>query len=129
MNHQRICALITALNLKIETLPPRTQKILGYYDWQSQTIWVNPNLTQRETTAVLTHELIHHLRGHQGPQSASVEKSVDEEASRFLITKEAYACAERVYGSDPRVLAEVLDTTVWVVEAFQRWLRRVVALR
>lgn len=123
MSSQHIHQLIESLGASIHALSRYDQK-LGYYDWETHSIWIKPGLTQREETATLAHELVHHLRGHHGHQSESVEAKVDEEAARLLISADDYADAERSYGSNPYALADVLDQPVWLVEAYQRHLAK-----
>lgn len=123
MNSQHIHQLIESLGISVQTLPHYEQK-LGYYDWTTHSIWVQPGLTLREETATLAHELVHCLRGHHGHQEDTTEKKVDEEAASLLITRSEDADAERTYGEHPHTLADVLDQPAWVIEAYQRYLAR-----
>lgn len=96
----------------------------GAYDHNTRTIYLHAALTTRQKAATLAHEYVHYLRGDTGPQPPHVERRVDEEAAFMLISTEEYATAEHIVGPDPRALAIELDTTLWIVEAWQNRMKR-----
>ena len=42
----------------------------------------------------------------------------------FIPDAAGYARAERLVGPDPALIADELDLPAWVIEAWQRWMRR-----
>lgn len=89
--------------------------LMGLWDPDTRTIWLDERLTIPERRSTLEHELVHAERG-DGPcatgwHHAKQEDSVDREAARRLISLE-----DLVYGllrsQDERELAEVLVVDV-----------------
>lgn len=105
-------ALAIELGIDVHTIP--LDRISGCTD--GTTIWLDSRLTETERLCVLTHELVHLSRGHDGHQPPSVEESVRAEAARLLIpwdTLAAHAQSQAsVYdlahelGVTPRTLAD-----------------------
>ncbi|WP_341741341.1 hypothetical protein [Trueperella pyogenes] len=95
---------------------------LGAYHHPTATIWLDCSLAScpRQALGVLAHEYVHALRGHDGPQSASVERCVDRQAARLLISPAEYALAERLHEGNAVGIAEDLGVPVWVVEAYRQ---------
>lgn len=102
---------------------PLTDK-WGFYDDKRRVIFIKQGLLQKQRAAALMHEVVHYLRGDVGPQPPHVERMVDEQAARMLISEQEYAAAERMVGSEPGALAVELDVALNMVEAYQRFLRR-----
>ncbi|MFJ2618207.1 ImmA/IrrE family metallo-endopeptidase [Glutamicibacter sp. NPDC087344] len=73
-------------------------------------IYVDPDLAQDETLCALVHELIHLERGHKGCQPPTVERDVQLEAARRLISFEDL---QRVAGWSkcPEEMADELGVT------------------
>ncbi|MEW6894499.1 ImmA/IrrE family metallo-endopeptidase [Trueperella pyogenes] len=92
----------------------------GLYIHSRRLIVVDSRLPEALQRATLAHEYVHALRGHDGPQSASVERCVDRQAARLLISPAEYALAERLHEGNPVGIAEDLGVPVWVVEAYRQ---------
>lgn len=73
-------------------------------------IYVDPNLTQDETLCALAHEAIHLERKHKGCQPPAIERSVQLEVARRLISFEDL---QRVAGwaVGPAEMADELGVT------------------
>ena len=91
----------------------------GLYIHSRRLIVVESRLPETLQRATLAHEYVHALRGHVGPQSASVERLVDREAARLLISPAEYALAEYMHEGNTVGIAEELGVPVWVVEAYR----------
>lgn len=87
-------------------------------------IWVDPALTEREARSLLAHELGHAYYGDDGPQPDEAERRAWRYAANLLIDGAAYAEAERVHGPHLGALADALDVTREVVQAFQSMIER-----
>lgn len=74
-------ALVIELGIAVHTIP--LERLSGCTDGTS--IWLDSQLTETERLCVLTHELVHLSRGHNGHQPPSMEESVRAEAARLLI--------------------------------------------
>lgn len=94
------------------------------WDAASGTVWIDAGLGERAASAALAHELEHVRRGDSGPQRLGVERLIDEHVARRFVDPGQYARAEHVLGPDPALIADELDLPSWVVEAWQRWMRR-----
>lgn len=105
-------ATVIELGIDVHTIP--LERLSGCTD--GTTIWLDTHLTTTERLCVLTHELVHLSRGHDGHQPPSVEESVRAEAARLLIPWELLAAHAQsqasVYdlahelGVTPRTLAD-----------------------
>lgn len=93
--------------------------LLGVYIKSRNLILIRKNMPERHKLAVLAHEYIHYLRGHDGHQDEATERIVDEKAARMLISDREYASAENLVGPDPRAIAIELDLPLWLVEAWR----------
>lgn len=71
----------------------------------------------------LAHEYVHAQYGHDGPQSASVERLVDRRVSRLLIDEDEYRRAELLHHGRVGAIASELDVSVRLVKRFQEELR------
>lgn len=87
-------------------------------------VWIDTGLGERAAAAALAHELEHVRRGDSGPQRLGVERLIDEHVARRFVAPARYARAERLVGPDPALIADELDLPAWVIEAWQRWMRR-----
>lgn len=96
---------------------PGTQR--GRYEAQERRIVLRRTLTTAQRVSALAHEVVHARRGDDGPQTASVEAHVEEEAATLIITEHDYARAETMVGRDPWMLAAELDLTPGLVAAWQ----------
>ncbi|MBM9432376.1 ImmA/IrrE family metallo-endopeptidase [Flaviflexus equikiangi] len=97
----------------------------GSYWHAHQLIVIDARLSSRWQRCTLAHEAVHAWYGHEGPCAPETEAWVDERAAGLLVTEQAYARAEWLHGPDVHAIADELDVTPWVIEAFQRTLRRV----
>lgn len=70
------------LNIVYERLPG---DMCGAYEHATGTVFLDPVITFSQERVTLAHEIVHHLRGHAGPQSAEVELAVDHEVVRRLV--------------------------------------------
>lgn len=97
----------------------------GAYWHRERLIIVDARLSPRWQRFTLAHEAVHAWYGHDGPCTAETEVWVDEQAAGLLITSQAYERAEKIHGPNIHAIADELDVTDWIIEAFQRTLRRV----
>lgn len=89
-----------------------------------RSIWLRPDLTVREWRSLLAHELGHAYYGDDGPQRDATERRAWRYAAHLLINGAEYAEAERVHGPHLGALADALDVTREVVQAFQAVIER-----
>lgn len=89
------------------------------YAHAADTIWLRRDLTDAEARSLLAHELGHHFYGDNGPQPPPIEQRAWRWAARALISAGEYAAAEDSVGPDPGALAEHLEVTRELVEAYQ----------
>ena len=101
----------------VADLPGNTR---GRYEDETDRIYIQRGMSTAQRVATLAHEAAHLRLGHRGPQDRCVEDHVNEEAAGLIITERAYALAETLVGSNPRLLAAQLDVTPGLVEACQR---------
>ena len=64
------------------------------------------------------------IDAHPLAQGLVVERLIDEHVARRFVDPGRYARAESLVGPDPDLIADELDLPPWVVEAWQRWVRR-----
>lgn len=88
-----------------------------------RSIWLRPDLTGSEARSLLAHELGHAYYGDSGPQPPRIERRAWRYAALLLINGDDYAAAEREHGPHAGALADALDVTVEVVQAFQKIMR------
>lgn len=105
-------AMSNGVNVKTARLP---DDLMGLWDPQSRTIWLDDRLTAAERRCTLEHELVHAERG-DGPcatawHQAKQEASVDREAARRLIDLEDLVSGI-LRSQDERELAEHLHVDV-----------------
>lgn len=96
----------------------------GTWSERHRCIWLDPALTDREARSVLAHELGHAHYGDRGPQPPHIEARAWRWAADLLITRAEYALAEHIHGQDTAAIADALDVTLEVVDAYQTTLRR-----
>lgn len=114
--------LIERLGVDLEytnLLPPQR---LGAYLDDERKILVRSNLTHTLEEEVLHHEYVH-AKYRDRSCDRSLEHRAMREAALMIIDGEAYAAAERI-NPNPFSLARELDTTLHVVEAYQRAMTR-----
>lgn len=97
--------------------------VRGCYDHATSTIWVRDEMSEHVAVPTILHELHHHLRGDDGPQTAAVEARIDRLVARELITPAEYAAAECVTDGSPGSIASELGVPRWVIHAFRATLR------
>lgn len=98
-------------------LPPR---MWGATSWSMSVVYLQKGMSERQALPVVAHELHHWRAEHEGHQPEAVEERIRRAVAMELIDVGDYARAERIYGPAPSKLAAELDTTVPIVEAFQR---------
>ena len=94
----------------------------GAYRHRTRTIVLCPGMPGWMAVPTLLHGMVHAERGDDGPQPAAVEARIDALVACQLITVGEYATAERAVGPGVGALAMELETTTWVIEAYQRCL-------
>ncbi|MCF6376939.1 ImmA/IrrE family metallo-endopeptidase [Nocardioides KLBMP 9356] len=99
----------------------------GGYKASTDVITLSHRLTRRQAIATLAHELGHRAFGDRCSTPA-VERRAWEYAAAFLITPSEYARAEAEVGCHMAALAEHLDVTPKVIEAWRRWAHKRVPL-
>ena len=95
----------------------------GRYVHQARTISLRHGLLDRELRCTLAHELAHAVAGDEPTGIAwldeRMERIADERAARWLITADAYAAAEALYGPHPGALARELGVTIHLLQTWQ----------
>lgn len=95
----------------------------GRYVHQARTISLRAGLLDRELRCTLAHELAHALAGDEptgiGWADVRMERSADITAARWLISSDAYAAAEALYGPHPGALARELGVTLHILATWQ----------
>lgn len=99
--------------------------LAGAYYHDDGLIVIDSRLPTASQRATLAHEYVHALRGHDGCQSASVERCVDRQAARLLISPAEYALAERLHEGNAVGVADELHLPTWTVDAYRQWLSEV----
>lgn len=89
---------------------------LGSWCERTRTVTLHPGQSQAERRSSLSHEMIHAERGHAGPCTGTVERQVDAEAARRLISDDALVDA-LLWSQDEHELAEELWCDVATVRA------------
>lgn len=92
----------------------------GRFEASEARILIARGLTLSQEISTLAHEVVHARRGDDGHQTAAVERFVDEEAARLLITADAYRRAEQTAGPSPWGIARELDVSPSLVVSWQR---------
>lgn len=112
-----LCALAEDSGFNVEY----RRDLLAPALWEAETntIWINLNVSGSKEVVAFAHELGHAILGHDGPQDEWGEAYADEVASLLLVSENEYAEAERLYGPHPAAIAEALELPLWVVEARQ----------
>jgi Zn-dependent peptidase ImmA (M78 family) len=104
------------------SIPPPTK---GLYDPTRGAAAISRGLSQVTTRSVLTHELAHHVLGHDGNCTPRDEARQEERARRWaavrLVTLEDLAAALRLT-DDFFELAEILHVDPELLEVRIRWL-------
>lgn len=95
----------------------------GHYTHQTRTISLRRGLLNREHRCTLAHELAHAMAGDEPTgiawADARMERAADITAARWLITEDAYAAAEALYGPHPGALARELGVTHHTLQVWQ----------
>lgn len=99
--------------------------LAGAYYHDTGLIVIDSRLPETSQRATLAHEYVHALRGHDGPQSASMERCADRQAARLLISPAEYALAEYMHGTNVAAIADELHLPTWTVDAYRQWLSEV----
>ncbi|VEI13254.1 ImmA/IrrE family metallo-endopeptidase [Trueperella bialowiezensis] len=119
MSIDELVAACAAIGVHVVFLPVG---VAGGYVHDIRLIVVDSGLPAVEQRAVLAHEYVHALHGHDGVQDETVESSVDREAAQLLISPVEYAAAERLFGVNVVAIADELGVPMWVVAAYREWL-------
>lgn len=109
-------------------------ELWGHYSDMERCIRLHVCMTDPQIRSTLAHELDHAEHRdrdtHDRRAHERRERRADATAARRLIDPTLYADAERIFGPDPRALAEELSVAPWVIEAYQveadlgrRWTR------
>lgn len=97
----------------------------GAYWHAQRLIVIDARLSPRWQRCTLAHEAVHAWYGHDGPCEPEREAWVDEHAAGLLVSEAEYRLAERIHGNDVHGIADELDVTEWIVEAYRRRLANV----
>lgn len=87
---------------------------------------LNNRLTRAQATATLAHEIGHAVFG-DGCSTPRAERRASELGASLVIDAADYERAERLVGTHPGALADELEVTPHLVEAWRRWHGRRVA--
>lgn len=98
--------------------------VWGAYDKKSSVVYYDKALTQSQRRVTLLHELIHVRRGDDGHQPDRVERLIDRQVVRMVLSQSDYIRAERLHDCDVAAMAQELDLPVWVIEGYQDHLRQ-----
>lgn len=105
------------------TITEHTGGPKGHYTHQTRTISLRAGLLDREHRCTLAHELAHAMAGDEPTgiawADARMERAADVTAARWLITEDAYAAAEALYGPHPGALARELGVTLHTLQVWQ----------
>lgn len=115
MTEEDLITACTSIGVHVVFMP---FPLAGAYYHDTGLIVIDSRLPETSQLATLAHEYVHALRGHDGPQSASMERYVDREAARLLISPAEYALAERLHEGNAVGIAEELGVPAWVVAAY-----------
>lgn len=99
-------------------------KHAGLYVKKDKAIYIDSRLTNAQQRSILAHELGHHFYGHDGCQPEGQERKAWEYGAHLLIMATDYAKAEIYTDGSVPAIAEYLDVTAEVVEAYQGFLSR-----
>ena len=95
----------------------------GRYVHRTRTVSVRADLGPTRYRCTLAHELAHAVAGDEPTGIAwldeRMERIADERAARWLITADAYAAAESLYGPHPGALARELGVTLHILTTWQ----------
>ena len=95
----------------------------GRYIHQTHTISLRRGLTGPALRCTLAHELAHAMAGDEPTgiawADARMERAADITAARWLITEDAYAAAEALYGPHPGAIARELGVTLHILQVWQ----------
>lgn len=87
-------------------------------EWDGRRITLRHGMSDRQTRSTLAHEIAHAARRDPPGHYPTYEQRADRAAAHLLITPDAYAQAEMMFGTDiDRIAAELGTTrhlaTVW----------------
>lgn len=119
MTEEQLLAELDGMGLAVE-YRPLAGTMRGYYSPHAGLVVVRPGMTMPQRRSTLAHELIHARRCDDGPQSLSIERRIDERAAQLLIAPQDYRLAEYCHGPHRTILANELDVTPTIIEAYQR---------
>lgn len=103
------------IQIEYRQMPPRRWG--SWYPAQGLIV-LRPGLSVRQERWVLTHELGHAWLDHQGCLPGQ-ERAADWWAADRLVSRDAYAAAESLYGRDLAAIAEELDVPPRAVRAWR----------
>lgn len=95
----------------------------GWYEHRTRTISLRADLAAAAYRCTLAHELAHAMAGDEPTGIAwadeRMERAADVVAAQWLITPEAYAAAEALYGPHPGAIARELGVTLHVLATWR----------
>jgi Zn-dependent peptidase ImmA (M78 family) len=107
------------VRLVIAHLDEIEEDLVGFYDHDESTIYVEMNLTRAERHEVIAHELGHAKYCHTCA-SPSGERQANRFAASLLVDPLAYARAEAI-SHDVAFIAEELDVTPQIVRDYREY--------
>lgn len=116
MNETELVIALEGMGVHVAFLP---YPLAGAYYHAPGLVIVDSRLPPGDQVAVLAHEYVHALMGHDGCQDDGVEALVDRRAARLMVSEAEYALAERLHEGCRFGIAEELGLPVWVVEAYR----------
>lgn len=119
MTEEQLLAELETMGITVDTRK-LTGTLRGYYNHREHLIAIRQGLSYSQRRTALAHELVHARRGDDGHQGPDVERRVDQEAARLLISPVEYALAERIHGPNVAAIARELEVTVSMVEAYRQ---------
>lgn len=96
----------------------------GQYDWRTETITINSQLTRAQAVATLAHEIGHCVFGDHC-SSPPRERRAWQYGASLVLTPAEYAAAEALVGCHAGALAAEIGVTPRLIEAWRQWFQRV----
>ncbi len=112
-------AMRLGVRIHVAHLDQIEEGLLGFYDHDENTIYVDMNLTRAERNEVVAHELGHAQFCHTCDSEVG-ERQANRYAAGLLVDPAEYARAEAM-STDVAFIAEELDVTPQIVVDYRRY--------
>ncbi|MBW3088793.1 ImmA/IrrE family metallo-endopeptidase [Bifidobacterium sp. 82T24] len=126
MTYGQMHAAAQGLGIIIRSLPRMEGSLMGAYDEETKTIFLDQRLLPVQKRCTLMHELVHWEHGDETCGTiydTKAERRTRIETARRLITLTEYATLENIYEGDKYAIAEELNVTVSLLEDYRTWLQ------